>query len=73
MFDIAGRLKIVGTVAIACEIDETGVAGNFKLLKGLGYGLDEEAAEALKTWRFTPGRKNGNPVVYPTTVEFNFR
>jgi TonB family protein len=36
-------------------------------------GLDEKALEAIRQWRFEPGRKGGVPVVVLINVEVNFR
>jgi len=36
-------------------------------------GLDEKALETIRTWRFEPGRKGGQPVAVQVDVEVNFR
>jgi TonB family protein len=55
----ARRQGIEGVVTFQVEFD---IDGNFKVLrivKGLGFGLDEQALEALKTYRFTPAYRSG--------------
>jgi TonB family protein len=50
---------IKGTVTVEAEFD---IDGNFTILrivKGLGYGLDEKALEALSSWQFLPAMRNG--------------
>jgi protein TonB len=45
-----------------------------EVVRGLGHGLDERAAEAVRQWRFHPGTKNGVPVtVGPFKVAVGFR
>jgi TonB family protein len=36
-------------------------------------GLDEQAIEAVKTWRFRPATLDGKPVDAQIAVEVNFR
>jgi TonB family protein len=69
----AGRKKIQGTVILYLEVDTTGHPRNIKVKRGLGYGLDEKAVEAVTKWRFRPGTKDGKPVTVAATVEVNFR
>jgi outer membrane biosynthesis protein TonB len=41
-------------------------------MRPVGCGLDEEAVEALKNWRFLPGTLNGTPVPTRILVMVNF-
>jgi len=42
------------------------------VVRGLGLGLDENAIQALKQWKFRPGMKNGIPVDVALNIEVNF-
>jgi periplasmic protein TonB len=68
----ARAAKLQGTVVLSVEIDPTGTATNFKMVRGLGLGLDEKAVEAVKKWKFKPGEKDGTPVKVAATIEVNF-
>ncbi|HEX4922381.1 MAG TPA: energy transducer TonB, partial [Candidatus Bathyarchaeia archaeon] len=41
--------------------------------RSLGMGLDEKAIEAIRQWRFEPGRKDGIAVALQVSVEVNFQ
>ncbi len=69
----AKRAGIEGTVVLIIQIQTDGRAHNIKVLRRLGSGLDENAVEAVKQWRFSSGMKNGKPVVAPATIQVNFR
>ena len=65
--------KIAGTVLLHVVIDVNGLATDIKLLKGVGFGLDEKAVEAINQWKFQPGTQDGVPVPVEATIEVNFR
>jgi TonB family protein len=46
-----------------------------RVLKGLGFGLDEAATESVREWALSPATRNGTPVevVAQIDVEFNLR
>ncbi|HXB68538.1 MAG TPA: TonB family protein [Candidatus Acidoferrales bacterium] len=69
----ARAAKIAGTVLLQIVIEPNGLATDFQLLKGVGFGLDEKAVEAISQWQFQPGTKNGVPVPVQAQVEVNFR
>jgi TonB family protein len=69
----AKRANIEGTVVLYIQVYPDGRAHNIRLQSTLGSGLDEKAIEAVKQWRFSPGTKNGKPVVVPATIEVKFR
>jgi TonB family protein len=54
-------------------VDEQGVPTQIRVLRPIGYGLDERAIENIKNWRFEPGLKDGKPFKVAGNVEVNFR
>jgi hypothetical protein len=51
-----------------------GTVTNFKVIKGLGYGLDESAINTIASkWRFKPGTRNGIRVNAIANFEVGFR
>jgi len=69
----ARKAKYQGTVLLSIEVNASGTAGNIKVVRSLGLGLDEKAIEAVKQWKFKPGSKDGKPVTVAATIEVNFR
>ena len=69
----ARKAKHQGTVVLYIEVTPDGKASNMKVMKSLGLGLDEKAMEAVKQWKFQPGKKDGKPVTVAATIEVNFR
>jgi len=65
--------KIQGTVLLWLEVGADGKPSNFKVTRGVGHGLDEEAIDAVKQWKFEPATLNGKPVPVMINVEVNFR
>jgi protein TonB len=62
-----------GIVILSVEIFADGSVGSLKIKKSSGYTvLDKSALEAVKTWKFEPGRKIGNPVVMWVDVPVKF-
>ena len=69
----ARKAKYQGTVLLYIEVNADGRASNIRVVRSLGSGLDEKAIEAVKRWKFSPGKKDGKPVLVAATVEVNFR
>jgi TonB family protein len=66
--------KAEGVVIIRCLIRTDGRVDSCKILKGLGYGLDESAIDTVQTkWRFKPATSNGAPVDMMTDIEVRFK
>jgi TonB family protein len=68
----ARRAKIEGYVVLSVTVTETGEVAAVTVIKGLGKGLDENAIDAVKTWKFKPGMKDGKPVRTQVAVEVSF-
>ena len=72
--DEARKIKMQGTVTMEVLVGPGGRAEQIRMIKGLGYGLDERAEEALQTWRFVPAHDAaGRGVPMWVTVEVSFR
>ena len=73
--DLARSEKIQGTCILDVLISETGEAKQVRPVKLLGYGLDERAFDAIKTWKFRPAKlkKDGTPIPAIVPVEVTFR
>jgi len=64
---------VQGTVVLSIVIGSDGSVQKMRMLRPLGFGLDNEAMETVRRWKFEPGKKEGEPVAVQATVEVNFR
>jgi protein TonB len=72
--DMAIDQHIQGKVWVSFIIEADGALSHFKVERGVGYGLDEEALRVLKlapAWK--PGIQNGHPVRVQYTIPINFQ
>ena len=79
---IAGNLKypveaqknnITGKVFVKFVVRQDGSISNMKVLKGIGYGCDEETVRVISQMpRWIPGKQNGKPVNVMFTMPINF-
>jgi len=65
--------KYQGMTLLSLDIGVDGLAGNVRVMRGLGFGLDQKAIEAIRQWRFKPATKNGQPVKVAANIEVHFR
>jgi TonB family protein len=71
--EAARREELQGIVLLELIVDQNGLPTEIEVLSPLGLGLDEAAVDAVRTWRFKPGMKDGKPVRVRATVETTFR
>jgi protein TonB len=64
--------NIQGTVYVLAFIDERGYVQKTSLIKGIGYGCDQSAVQAVKSTRFEPGILHGMTVKVQLTVPVIF-
>jgi protein TonB len=64
--------KIEGTVTLEVEFSATGQVRVLRVIRGLGYGLDEMAIRAAEQIRFRPALSAGKPVDFTATVQIIF-
>lgn len=71
--DEARKVRFNGRVVLKIVIDENGNTRDIEVVRSPGLGLDERAVNAVKQWRFRPGKRDGAAVPVWATVEVNFR
>ena len=71
--DEARIARLEGTVLLYIVVGEDGSPHDLRVLRPLGLGLDEQAVDTVRMWRFQPGIKEGKPVPVQATIEVNFR
>jgi periplasmic protein TonB len=69
----ARNAKTQGTCILGLIVDAEGHPKDVRIVRGLGFGLDAKAIEAVKQWRFNPAMKDGKPVNVLVSVEVSFR
>lgn len=70
----AMRAGISGTVQMECVVNVDGTVGAVRIVKSLDtkYGMDANAVETVKQWRFAPATKDGIAVPAVVSVEMTF-
>jgi periplasmic protein TonB len=73
--DEGRRRAVEGDVVLEIVVRRDGTVGNVRVLRALGAGLDQRAADAVRQWRFGPAMRAGAPVdvVVEVSVEFKLR
>jgi len=66
--------KSMGTISLQLTVTLDGNSSDIKILRRLGYGLDESAIDAVSSWKFRPALgQDGHPTSSTVTVEVAFR
>ncbi|MGA2262972.1 MAG: energy transducer TonB [Acidobacteriota bacterium] len=70
----ARKARTEGVLLLQAIIRRDGTVDSFKVVRGLGYGLDESAINTIATkWKFKPGTFHGVPVDVQANIEVTFR
>jgi protein TonB len=69
----ARRAHVEGSVRVAIQVDENGNVVSARVLKGLGYGLDEAALESAKKATFAAATQCNKPVAATFILSMRFR
>lgn len=70
--DNARKNNVQGTIRLAVVFSADATIKHILVLKGLGYGLDEEALNAARYISFQPATENGKPISVVRTIEYSF-
>jgi TonB family protein len=69
----ARKAKVTGSVILEAIVRKDGTTDSFKIIRGLGYGLDESAIHTVSTkWRWQPATQNGVPIDSKATIDVEF-
>jgi len=68
----ARKAKFQGVCTLALIVGVDGRPTNIRVQSSLGMGLDEKAIEAVRNWKFEPGKKDGHPVATEIAIEVEF-
>jgi len=68
----ARKARYQGVVMLQALVRKDGTVDVLNLVRSLGFGLDQNAIDALKQWRFRPAMMNGKPVDVRINVEVSF-
>lgn len=70
----AMRAQINGVVWVEAVVLPDGTVGDTKVVKSLDqvFGLDDQAVESVRQWRFAPGTRFGEPVAVRVVIEVFF-
>jgi len=63
---------VSGDVIVEVTIDAAGNITAKKVLRSIGYGIDEKVLAILENWRFSPATILGRPVASRQDVHFHF-
>jgi TonB family protein len=70
----ARAARVEGIILLEIVVRKDGTVGNAKIIRGLGYGLDESAISTVTNeWLFIPGTLNDVPVDIIANIEVSFR
>jgi TonB family protein len=73
----AMRARAQGVITVECVVEPNGTCGDVRIVRAFAppFGLDDEAIDAARRWRFRPGMRGSEavPVVVHLEIEFNIR
>ncbi len=69
----AKSISFQGMSILWLVVDETGAPRDVRVATPLGLGLDDNAVEAVRKWKFKPAMRDGAPIAVLVQVQVNFR
>jgi TonB family protein len=61
-----------GVVVLEAIVHSDGSVEIVRVVRSLGFGLDENAIGAIRQWKFRPGMRGGQAVAVALNIEVNF-
>jgi len=69
----ASHNEVTGKVYVSFVVNEKSELSEFKVLKGIGHGCDEEAIRVISLSKWNAGKQRGRPVKVRMIQTINFR
>ena len=66
------KAKYQGISKVSALIGEDGIPTDVRVERGIGMGLDENAVDAVRLYRFRPAMRSGKPVSERVTLDVSF-
>ncbi len=63
---------VQGDVIVEVTIDSGGNVVDMKLVKGIGYGVEQKVLEVLQRWHFHPATRDGMTIASQHIVHFHY-
>jgi TonB family protein len=60
-------------VVLQVTVQENGRADDIRVLRGIPFGMNEQAIKTVSQWKFKPATNGEKPVAVLTPIEINFR
>jgi TonB family protein len=68
------KAQISGTMQVELIVRKDGTPENIKIVKGMGYGMDQTAIAIIKDfWRFYPALRDNKPIEAKTAFDLPFK
>jgi TonB family protein len=71
-YKTARGVKLEGAVTVVLVVSSQGVPRDVRVAKGLDKDIDQSAIDAVREWRFSPARKDDQPIAVRISLEINF-
>ncbi len=71
--DYAQKANIAGMTLLSTIVGASGEPSQVAIVRPIGFGLDEEAVQAVERAKFRPGLRDGQPVPVAVNLEVTFR
>ena len=71
-YKTARGVKLEGAITVVLVVSSKGVPRDVRVAKGLDKDVDQSAIDAVREWRFSPARKNDQPIAVRISLEIDF-
>ena len=71
-YKTARGVKLDGAVTVVLVVSSQGLPRDVRVAKGLDKDVDQSAIDAVRKWRFSPARKDDQPIAVRISLEIDF-